>query len=298
MDKKQWHPAFCGATEWELRENRNDLIFQSEYNLSKNPLKMDLLIIKKTSTSQIKNEIGKIFREHNIVEYKGVGDRLNIDTFFKVIGYACLYKALGEHVNEIAAENITVTFIRHAFPKKLFETLPKMGISYLERYPGIYYLEGATLFPIQIIVTKTVDSAKHSSLKILTNNAKEEDVRQFLIDTQNVQEQGDRNNIDAILQVSVTANKAVYDSVKGEGNMCEALRDLMKDEIEEEIAKATEQVTEKVTEQVTEKVTGEVQTGERLNSIKRVMEGFGVTADVAIDKLGLDPLIYGKYFNL
>lgn len=43
--KLQWHPAFCAATELELRLNKKDLEFKREYNLSKKPLQMDLLII-------------------------------------------------------------------------------------------------------------------------------------------------------------------------------------------------------------------------------------------------------------
>ena len=68
--KIQWHPAFCAAAELELRSNKGDLEFKREYNLSKKPLQMDLLIIEKRKGVQIQNEIGKIFRGHNIIEYK------------------------------------------------------------------------------------------------------------------------------------------------------------------------------------------------------------------------------------
>ena len=46
-DNIQWHPAFCSAMELELRENKKDLQYIREYNLSKMPLKIDFLIIKK-----------------------------------------------------------------------------------------------------------------------------------------------------------------------------------------------------------------------------------------------------------
>lgn len=39
--------AFCAAAELELRSNKGDLEFKREYNLSKKPLQMDLLIIEK-----------------------------------------------------------------------------------------------------------------------------------------------------------------------------------------------------------------------------------------------------------
>lgn len=42
-----WHPGFCSAAEIELISNKNQLEFQREYNLSKEPLRVDLLVIKK-----------------------------------------------------------------------------------------------------------------------------------------------------------------------------------------------------------------------------------------------------------
>lgn len=49
----QWHPAFCAATELELSANRTDLDFQREYNLSKKPLQIDLLVIRKLDDARM-----------------------------------------------------------------------------------------------------------------------------------------------------------------------------------------------------------------------------------------------------
>ena len=66
--KIQWHPGFYAATEIELHQNRKDLEFHREYNLSKKPLQIDLLIIEKLKDVQIQNEIGRLFRKYNIVD--------------------------------------------------------------------------------------------------------------------------------------------------------------------------------------------------------------------------------------
>ena len=119
--KIQWHPAFAAAMELELSENRKDLSYEREHNLNTKPLEIDLLVIKKESNIQISNEIGKLFRKHNIVEYKSPDDyHLNVDAFYKVDAYASLYKAYGETVDERKVEDITVTMIREAKPKSLF----------------------------------------------------------------------------------------------------------------------------------------------------------------------------------
>ena len=56
--KIQWHPAFAAAMDLELIQNRNDLIYEKEYNLNTKPLEIDLLVIKKESSVHIANEIG------------------------------------------------------------------------------------------------------------------------------------------------------------------------------------------------------------------------------------------------
>lgn len=239
MNKSHWHPAFCGATEWELKKNKKDLIFEPEHQLSKEPLRMDMLVIKKNPVAIIENEIGRIFKQHNVVEFKGSGDGLTVDDYYKVIGYACLYKGLGKHVNEIPANELTVTLMREAYPRELFKELKESGVKITEKYSGIYYLSGNTLFDTQIIVTKKLDGDKHSGLRILSRNAKEDDVRKFIKEAGQTREPDDRQNIDAVLQVSVAANGKLYDKVRRNKIMCEALRELMKDEINEEIAKAS-----------------------------------------------------------
>ena len=40
-----------------------------------------------------RKNIGRIFRRHNIVEYKSPKDSLSVDDFYKVYGYACFYKS-------------------------------------------------------------------------------------------------------------------------------------------------------------------------------------------------------------
>ena len=47
-----------------------------------------------------------------------------------------------------------------------------------------------------------MDGKKHPGLKILSRNAEEEDVRTFLQEAEQAKEPGERNNIDAVLQVS------------------------------------------------------------------------------------------------
>ena len=119
--KVQWHPGFVAAMNLELAKNRDDLIFVKEYNLNTKPLEIDLLVIKKDTDASIENEIGEIFKGHNILEYKSPQDHLDIDTFYKVVAYASLYKSYGETVDSIKADDITVSLVRDAKPVELFK---------------------------------------------------------------------------------------------------------------------------------------------------------------------------------
>ncbi len=238
MESKDWHSAFCGATEWELKQNKRDLSYNNEFVLSKRGLRMDMLVIKKERKTDIKNEIGKLFKKHNIIEFKRKKGALTIDQYYKVNGYACLYKGLGKTVNEIPADELTVTFIREAYPRELFRMLESSGVVITERYKGIYYLTGNVVFDTQVIVTSRIDGEKHPGLKVLSSDAKEEDVVRFIREAELAEEPGDLQNVDAILQVSVLANQELYERIKRrDSKMCQALRDLMKEEIAEEVTK-------------------------------------------------------------
>ena len=42
--KIQWHPGFVAAMNLELREYRDSLVFEKEYNLNTKPLEIDFLV--------------------------------------------------------------------------------------------------------------------------------------------------------------------------------------------------------------------------------------------------------------
>lgn len=117
----------------------------------------------------------------------------------------------------------------------LFEALEEEGCVIEERHPGVYYVKGIVGIPMQILITSELNPELHTSLRLLTKRATEADVENFIEMAKSLTEPGDRRNADALLQVSVSANKEVYENVKRRNPvMCEALRDLMKEEIQEE----------------------------------------------------------------
>jgi hypothetical protein len=260
------------AVQYELRDDIEEIEMISEYNLSKEPIRIDILIIN-DKIKKIKNEIGHIMRKFNVIEYKSPEDGMSIDDFYKTIGYACLYKGYGETVDQIPRNEITVTLLRAAYPREMFAALKKEGHEIEEKYPGIYYVTNNLPFPVQVIVTSRLGKEAHSCLRILTNNAEKDDVEHFLEQAKEAKNPGERNNVDSVLQASVSANYDLYEDIRRDVVMCQALQELMKDEID---AKVNSAVNSAVTNAETEL---------QVNNIRRIMKNFNCTAEQAMDTL-------------
>ena len=225
--KKQWHPAFVAAMMLELKENRESLFFEKEYNLNTKPLEIDLLVIKKNTSALLRNEIGQFFRGHNIMEFKSPKDHMDIDTVYKVWAYACLYKAYGKAVDAIKAEYITVSLIIETKPEGLFRYFGEHGTTVSNPHNGIYYITEGVFFPTQVIVTGELDGELHTWLKPLSDNAEEEDMRRLLKHTSNLKGKLDRELADSVLEVSIKANMQLVEKLRGEDNMSQAMLEIM-----------------------------------------------------------------------
>ena len=88
-------------------------------------------------------------------------------------------------------------------------------------------------FSTRVVVTQELEPGEHRSLRILSNHAKKEDVEEFLRKAEGMNTSRDRQNVEAVLQVSVRANDELYREIRRDANMCDALRELMKDDLED-----------------------------------------------------------------
>jgi CRISPR/Cas system CSM-associated protein Csm2 small subunit len=136
-------------------------------------------------------------------------------------------------------------------------------------------------FPAQIVVTSELNPETHSSLRILTFNAKMEDVKRFLEQAKRKKTPGEQENIDAVLQASVAANISLYEDVRRDSVMCQALRELMKDEIDKEINLAV----------------SEAETETQIRNIRNIMDALKYTAEQAMDLLNIPPQKRAMYLS-
>lgn len=232
-NKTQWHPAFCAAMELELRANKNGLTYNREHNLSSESLRIDLLIIKKNVNEIIENEIGAIFLGHNIIEYKSPDDKMNIDTFYKVLAYACLYKSDTGIVNEILDTDITITIVRERKPIKLMQQL---GNKYdvVKRSNGIYQINGV-IFPTQIIVTRELEKSMHIWLKSLKRDMVQEEAEELLNCSDSLRnDAAEYNQARSVINLVSDINKDIFEKItSGDEKMSEKLKYMVLPELKE-----------------------------------------------------------------
>lgn len=133
-------------------------------------MQIDELVIKVHDNEKIQKNIGRIFRKHNIVEYKSPEDYLTINDFYKVYGYCCFYQSDTEHVCEIPPEELTITFICNHYPRNLIQHLEKVRkLQIKKEEPGIYYFVGDAI-PIQLLITKELNLEENRWLGSLRSN--------------------------------------------------------------------------------------------------------------------------------
>ena len=216
-----WHEAGFEAFQLELHEYREFLHFESEHQLSKEALRVDILVIKKRPDIRIEKNIGQIFREHNIIEYKPESDYLSISGYYKVLGYACLYVSF----TPVAASDVTVTFSVVTHPRELLKYLRnKPGISVSEKAPGIYYVEGG-MFPVQILEGKKLSENENIFLRNLRSNLSQEETK---------------NTIEAYRRLGYNERKNVFIDRVFQANRVNCQEVMMVSEIAKEVILTTE----------------------------------------------------------
>jgi len=173
-EKIKWHPAFAAAIQLEFKEYKDHLNYKIEHQLTDEPLRIDVVVIKKLDDIKIDKTIGKIFRKYNVVEYKSPTDYFSIDDYYKVKSYAYLYKVLSEKTNAIDIEEITISVVVSKYPQKLIKHLKeKQGINTIEIENGIYYIENTDI-KTQIIVNNK-DLSKREAVYLKLLQTKQED---------------------------------------------------------------------------------------------------------------------------
>jgi hypothetical protein len=201
-----WHPAFYEAIQMDLADYGDALTYEFERQLTAEPLKMDVLIIKKARDVAVRNTIAAIFRGHNIVEYKSPGVSLSVSGFYKVYGYACLYA----HLGKVAMQDISVSFMGTKHPRDLLKHLRDVrGYVVTETWPGIYHVTGDIL-GIQLIERKRLAPGENLWVRHLGDDLDAQGMNEMLTESE---QKGKDARVNAYIDVIARANKAILQEV-------------------------------------------------------------------------------------
>jgi hypothetical protein len=137
---RQYHDAAVEAFRYDFygHEKNGGVTIAGEHRLSKGPFRIDMLI-KKRPGAEMEKDIGKIFRGHNIAEYKShAAPPLTLNDFYKTVhSYAGTYA----WQESVPLSDMTATIICYRKPEELFGTLRKdFNYRVLRKYDGIYYI--------------------------------------------------------------------------------------------------------------------------------------------------------------
>ena len=200
--KTKWHSPIYRGLQLDLRGN--SLQFEDNISLSEEALEIDAVVIKDANI-EVANDIGTIFKGHNICEFKSVTDYFSIADYSKVIGYASLYSAF----KNILITDISITIIVTKYPQKLVKFLEnERGLKVQDQGNGIHYIIG-DIYPVQILETKKL-SDDNLFLKNLRNNLTGAEMKQT---HQALDEAGVVDKRDVYLACIIDSNLEVFREV-------------------------------------------------------------------------------------
>ena len=230
MQKKkiQWHQGFSAALRITLQEEMEFLEIQEEYLLSRKPLQIDILILKKKKELTIRKAIGRIFRRYNIIEYKSPEDYLTINDFYKVYAYACVYQSNTDRINEVDPRELTITFVCSHFPREMVRHLEEVrGIHINLAGKGIYYLKGDPI-PIQLLITPELSREESYWMQNLRTDLKAGgEIRELMM---RYEQNRKRKDYEDVMDLITRAN---WEQMEEEKKMCDALNELFAEELKE-----------------------------------------------------------------
>ena len=163
--RNNWTQWFIWTLQFTLDEYEDKIQFLPEYELFSKPPRIDVVIIKLLEDILIENTVGRFFNRHNIIEFKGPKDTLNIEAFNKVIGYSFFYISQ----NNISVKDTAISFVSVKYPKKLISFLKKEKIYEIipSKDSGIYYILPISKDDSQIPKMQLVVSSELSANDVL-----------------------------------------------------------------------------------------------------------------------------------
>lgn len=230
--RTRFHHGFYAAMKVEYDLVKAPVNYSQENELGEGPVRLDFLIIKKDRNALLSDPIGSFFRLVNLFEYKSPEDGLSIDDFYKAQGYGLIYKGFDRAVNEMPIEDMTITYVRHAYPREMIKTLKDSGFIITETHSGIYSIEGKISIPAQLVVSSKLPTGEYEGLKLLNSGITKEEIIDYAEKVIASNNEKIKTNAETVISVCLSANKNLAKQLKTGGNMNEIVREMFKEDFD------------------------------------------------------------------
>lgn len=201
-------------------------------------MRLDLIVIKKDPCEILSDPLGSTFRMYNLFEYKSPDDRLSIDEFSKAMGYSLLYKGYDRKSDEIPFDEMTLTIVRHRYPRDLISSLKKEGCTVTQIHPGIYEVSGKTFISVHIVVSSQLSKEDYLSLRLIAkDNIAPVEVKDFTAKVKSTEDENLKNYLSMMIRICFQANPELLDRIKEDEDM----RDPFKEWMDEQRAEGREE---------------------------------------------------------
>lgn len=208
--RTRFHYGFYAAMKVEYDIIQANVTYEQEIQLGEDPIRLDFLIIKKDTDVVLTDPIGEFFKSVNIFEYKSPEDGLSIDDFYKAVGYAFIYKGYDRKVDKLPIENMTLTLVRHAYPRELIKALKRSSFVVNEQYPGIYRIEGIKL-NVQLVVSSRLSN--YDGLKLLVKGCKKDDIINYAVKAMASNDENIKVNAGTVIGICLDVNDNLGDEL-------------------------------------------------------------------------------------
>ena len=302
VPRSDWHAGFEALLRMEAHRFGDRVQIKTEHLLGEEPPRADFVVLIDQEGLLSDKAVFRIFRKFNVVEFKNRHDALNERVLRKGCGYVNLYIGTAEHEGDVPSDQVTLSIFRASKPEKLFREMRERGQLTEDSVKGIYHAEGIMDIPFQIVITSELEGPDYAAYRALTDHASGADVKQIIqagsLETDSTMQAHYRT----FLALIARKNPDTIEELRRDQTMEREWTDIFKDVIDERVKHGRQQGLQQGIQQgMQQGMQQGRQQGRQetlLESIRNVMESFGVSEERAMEALKIPQSQRAAYAEL